>query len=44
MIYVEASLRPVPGKMKELMDVLNNEYLPLSNKLGENWSGSLLPQ
>ncbi|MFC1860159.1 NIPSNAP family protein [Chloroflexota bacterium] len=34
MIYVEASLRVVPGKMDELMQVFKNEYLPASNKLG----------
>ncbi len=39
MIYLEASLRPVPGKMKELMEVLNKEYLPLSNKLGRKLMG-----
>jgi hypothetical protein len=39
MIYLEASLRPVPGKMKELMEVLNKEYLPLSNKLGRKLAG-----
>ena len=39
MIYVEASLRPVPGKMKELMEVFEKEYLPLSNKLGRKMLG-----
>jgi len=39
MIYIEASLRPVPGKMKELMDVLEKEYLPLSNRLGRKLLG-----
>jgi len=39
MIYVEASLRPVPGKMKELMEVFEKEYLPLSNKLGRKLLG-----
>ena len=34
MIYLEASLRVVPGKMNELMEVFENEYLPASNKLG----------
>ena len=34
MIYLEASLRVVPGKMKELMKVFEQEYLPISNKLG----------
>jgi len=34
MIYLEASLRVVPGKMKELMEVFEKEYLPLSNKFG----------
>ena len=39
MIYVEASLRPVPGKMRELMQVFEKEYLPLSNKLGRKMLG-----
>lgn len=34
MIYVEASLRVVPGKMNELMEVFSKEFLPNSNKLG----------
>ena len=34
MIYLEASLRVVPGKMIELMQVFEEEYLPISNKLG----------
>ena len=34
MIYLEASMRAVPGKMKELMEVFENEYLPLSIKFG----------
>ena len=34
MIYLEASLRVIPGKMKELMEVFEKEYLPLSNKFG----------
>ncbi len=34
MIYLEASLRVVPGKMNELMEVFEKEYLPVSNKLG----------
>ncbi len=34
MIYLEASLRVVPGKMSELMQVFEKEYLPASNKLG----------
>jgi len=34
MIYLEASLRVVPGKMKELMEVFEKEFLPASNKLG----------
>ena len=45
MIYLEASLRPVPGKMKELMEVFENEYLPLSNKFGRKllaqWTTSI---
>jgi hypothetical protein len=39
MIYVEAALRPVPGKMKELMEVFEKEYLPLSNQLGRKLLG-----
>ena len=34
MIYVEATLRVVPGKMNELMQVFEKEFLPASNKLG----------
>jgi len=34
MIYLEASLRVVPGKMNELMEVFEKEYLPASNELG----------
>ena len=34
MIYLEATLRVVPGKMKEFRGVFEKEYLPLSNKLG----------
>ena len=34
MIYVEASIRVVPGKMNEFMEVFEKEFLPLSNKLG----------
>ena len=34
MIYLEASLRVVPGKMDEFMEVFENELLPASNKLG----------
>ena len=34
MVYVEASLRVVPGKMNEFMEVFEKEFLPLSNKLG----------
>lgn len=45
MIYVEASLRVVPGKMKEFMEVFEKEYLPLSNKLGRKmlaqWTTSI---
>ncbi len=39
MIFLEASLRPVPGKMKELTDVLNNEYVPASARLGRKLMG-----
>ncbi len=45
MIYLEASLRVVPGKMKELMEVFEKEYLPLSNKFGRKlaaqWTTSI---
>jgi hypothetical protein len=45
MIYLEASLRAVPGKMKELMAVFEQEYLPLSNKFGRKlvaqWTTSI---
>jgi hypothetical protein len=34
MIYLEATLRVVPGKMDEFMEVFSNEYLPASEKLG----------
>ena len=34
MIYLEASLQVVPGKMNEFMDVFEKEFLPASNKLG----------
>jgi len=34
MIYVEASLRVVPGKMNELIEVFEKEFLPASNKVG----------
>jgi len=34
MIYLEASLRVVPGKMNEFMEVFEKEFLPASNKLG----------
>jgi len=34
MIYVEASIRVVPGKMNEFMEVFEKEILPSSNKLG----------
>jgi len=33
MIYLEASLRVVPGKMNEFMEVFEREFLPASNKL-----------
>jgi hypothetical protein len=45
MIYLEASLRVVPGKMKEFLEVFEKEYLPLSNKLGRKllaqWATSI---
>ena len=45
MIYVEASLRVVPGKMAEFMEVFEKEFLPLSNKLGRKmlaqWTTSI---
>ena len=34
MIYLEASLRVVPGKMNEFMEVFEKEFLPASNKSG----------
>ena len=34
MIYLEASLRVVPGKMSEFTKVFEKEFLPASNKLG----------
>jgi len=34
MLYLEASLRVVPGKMNEFMEVFEKEFLPASNKLG----------
>ena len=34
MIYVEGSIRVMPGKMNEFMEVFEKEFLPLSNKLG----------
>jgi hypothetical protein len=34
MIYTEASLRVVPGKMKDFMAVFEQEFLPVSNKCG----------
>ena len=34
MIYLEASLRVVSGKMNEFMEVFEKEFLPASNKLG----------
>ena len=34
MLYLEASLRVVPGKMNELMQIFEKEYLPVSNKPG----------
>jgi hypothetical protein len=45
MIYVEASLRVVPGKMNEFMEVFEKELLPASNKLGRTlvaqWATSI---
>ncbi len=45
MLYLEASLKVVPGKMKELMEVFEKEYLPLSNKFGRKlaaqWTTSI---
>jgi hypothetical protein len=34
MIYLEATLRVVPGKMREFMEAFEKEALPASNKLG----------
>ena len=34
MIYLEATLQVVPGKMREFMDVFEKEFLPENNKLG----------
>jgi NIPSNAP len=34
MIYLEASLRVTPGKMKELMEVFEKEFLPAFTKSG----------
>ena len=39
MIYLEASLRIVPGKMNELMEVFEKEFLPASSKLGRKLVG-----
>ena len=36
MIYIEASLRVVPGKMNELMEIFEKEFLPEGKKLGMN--------
>ena len=36
MIYIEASLRVVPGKMNELMKVFEKEFLPEGKKVGMN--------
>jgi hypothetical protein len=45
MIYLEASLRVVPGKMNEFMEVFEKEFLPASNKLGRKliaqWSTTI---
>jgi len=45
MIYVEASLRVVPGKMSEFMEGFEKDFLPLSNKLGRKmlaqWTTSI---
>ena len=34
MVYVEASLRVVPGKMNEFMTAFEKDFLPVSNELG----------
>ena len=34
MIYIEATLRVLPGKMNEFMEVFEKEFLPASNKVG----------
>ena len=39
MIYLEASFQVVPGKMNELMQVFEKEFLPASNKLGRKLAG-----
>lgn len=39
MIYLEARLTVVPGKMNEFMEVFGKEYLPASNKLGRKLVG-----
>ena len=45
MIYLEASLRVVPGKMAEFMEVFEKEILPLTNKFGRKllaqWTTSI---
>ena len=45
MIYLEASLRVVPGEMRDFMEVFEKEFLPLSNKLGRKmlaqWTTSI---
>ncbi len=34
MIYLEASLQVVPGKVNEFMEIFEKELLPASNRLG----------
>lgn len=37
MIYLEASIELLPGKMSEFMEIFSREYLPASNKLGRKF-------
>ena len=39
MIYLEAPLRVLPGKMNEFMEAFEKEFLPISNKLGRKLVG-----
>jgi hypothetical protein len=39
MIYLEATLRVMPGKMHEFMDVFEKEFLPSNTKLGRKLLG-----